>query len=245
MTSRQFLPPDQIADPGEMQILGQIVQNLFPNKTKLLLKDWKLSKLSSISLLIILWQTVDQAFWAHHYYRNLAPPLVIKSSQIAVLCLICPVLFIFWLAIAFGTFIFWLPRRDTIAACYCIPAKTPSLGVPLSMAMYVGLTVPQQSSIQIPLVIFQALQIVVGSLLTVGFRRWLARHEKERKKAAASRNVSCFSADAAASGIDSDLEKGPEPISDEDREFVARRMSRWRVGMMNEFEEVLSQYHIA
>ena len=248
-----------------MQILGQVVQNVFRDKTTLVLKEWKLSKLSSISLLIILWQTVDQAFWVHKYYKTLPPSLVIQPSQVAVLCLTCPALFIFWLAIAFCTFIFWLPRRDVIAACYCIPAKTPSLGVPLSTAMYAGLSAPQQSSIQIPLVIFQALQIVVGSVLSIGFRRWIAAQERERKSTAASRattqatttravttraattrNTSFLSAYAATTA---DPEKGTsvaEPrIANEDREFVARRINRWHMHMMNEFEELLSQYHIS
>ena len=193
-------------------------------------------------MLCILWQTVDQAFWAQKYFHDLPPTLVIQPRQIAILCIICPTLFLFWLGIAFLTFIFWLPRRDTIAACYCIPAKTPSLGVPLATAMYVGLSVPQQSSIQIPLVIFQGMQIVVGSLLTLGFRRWIAAKEQDRKRAV-SRGVSCYSGLATGG---TDIEKaGAEPISEEDVEFVARRMSRWRTSMMNEFEEVLNEYHVA
>ena len=196
--------------------------------------------MGSISLLVILWQTCDQTFWAQKYYHNLPPNLVIQPKQIAILCIICPTLFLLWLGIAFATFIAWLPRGDTIAACYCIPAKTPSLGVPLSTAMYVGLTAPQQSSIQIPLVIFQGMQILVGSLLTLGFRRWIAAAQEERKKAA-SRHHSCYSGYA----VSDSLEKAEgEPISEEDVEFVARRMSRWRTSMMNEFEEILYQYHI-
>ena len=105
-----------------------------------------------------------------------------------------------------------------------------------------GLSMPQQSSIQIPLVIFQGLQILVGSLLSVGFRHWIASTEQDRKRAA-SRAVSRYSG-FAKSGTD--LEKaGGEPISEGDAEFVARRMSRWRMGMMNEFEELLNEYHIA
>ena len=72
----------------------------------------------------------------------------------------------------------WLPRKDVTAVCYTAPAKTSSLGVPLANAMYLGLSAQQGSQIQIPLVIFQGLQILVGSLLTVLFKRWIAAGER-------------------------------------------------------------------
>ena len=89
-------------------------------------------------------------------------------------------LFVLWLSIAFLTSIPWLSKQDTIAICYCVPAKTPAMGVPLSAVMYLGLSAVDQSKIQIPMVIFQGLQIMGGSLLTVVFRRW-ARSEEGKK----------------------------------------------------------------
>lgn len=56
------------------------------------------------------------------------------------------------------------------------------MGVPLTQVMYVGLTQMQISKIQIPMVIFQGLQIAMSSLLTLAYRRWV-RPDEERKAA--------------------------------------------------------------
>ena len=47
------------------------------------------------------------------------------------------------------------------------------MGVPLSNVMFAGLSPIVESKLQIPLVIFQGLQIAAGSLLTIGFRNWI------------------------------------------------------------------------
>jgi len=154
--------------------VGQLVQKLFPQQTKKLFIDWKLSKLSSFSLLVIIWQTFDQAFASGAFTS-------VKSSNIIFIVGIAIVLFFVWLAVAFILSILWLPKMDTIAVCYCVPAKTPAMGVPLSNVMFVGLTAIQASKIQIPMVIFQGLQIMAGSLLTIAFRRWTRPDEKKER----------------------------------------------------------------
>ena len=90
-------------------------------------------------------------------------------------------LFLLWLGVSFLTCIPWLPRTDTVAVCYCVPAKTPAMGVPLSTVLFLGLSALDQSKIQIPMVIFQGLQIVGGSLLTGIFRRWLRSDDATNK----------------------------------------------------------------
>ena len=74
----------------------------------------------------------------------------------------------------------WLGKEDTIAVAYCVPAKTPAMGVPLSNVMFPQLPAITASKIQIPMVIFQAFQIAGGSLMTIAFRRWI-RLDEERK----------------------------------------------------------------
>jgi hypothetical protein len=39
--------------------------------------------------------------------------------------------------------------------CYCVPAKTPAMGVPLANVMFIGLSAQLESKIQIPMVIYQ------------------------------------------------------------------------------------------
>lgn len=80
----------------------------------------------------------------------------------------------------------WLSKADTIAVAYVVPAKTPAMGVPLSNVMFSGLSPITASKIQIPLVIFQGLQIAAGSLLTLIFRMWIGDGEAEELKDAKS-----------------------------------------------------------
>ncbi len=89
--------------------------------------------------------------------------------------------YVLWTIICVSLSIFWLGKEDTIAVAYCVPAKTPAMGVPLSNIMFPGLPAITASKIQIPMVIFQAFQIAGGSLMTIVFRRWI-RPEEERKR---------------------------------------------------------------
>ena len=96
--------------------------------------------------------------------------------------------YILWTIICVSLSIFWLPKEDTIAVAYCVPAKTPAMGVPLSNVMFPGLPAIAASKIQIPMVLFQAFQIAGGSLMTILFRRWI-RPDEERKRDAEKADV--------------------------------------------------------
>ena len=87
--------------------------------------------------------------------------------------------YILWTIVCVFLSRFWLDKKDTIAVAYCVPAKTPAMGVPLTSVMFAGLPAITASKIQIPMVIFQGLQIAAGSLMTVVFRRWIRAEEKE------------------------------------------------------------------
>ena len=83
------------------------------------------------------------------------------------------VFYVIWSAICISLSALWLSKEDTIAVAYCVPAKTPAMGIPLATVMFVGLSPITSSKLQIPLIIYQGLQIAVGSILTIFFRRWV------------------------------------------------------------------------
>ena len=157
--------------------VGQVLQNVFPMATETTMKKWKISKLSSFCLLIIIWSTYDQAFQSGAF--NTLP-----ASNIVFVVFMSIAFFIIWLTIAFTTAKLWLPREDVVAVCYCVPAKTPAMGVPLVQTIYFGLSRLDQSKLQIPMVFFQGLQIAGGSLLIGAFRWWVARDSTKRKSPA-------------------------------------------------------------
>lgn len=82
-------------------------------------------------------------------------------------------MFIVWLTVSVSVSVLWLSGEDTVAVAYCVPAKTPAMGVPLANLIFQGLDVSQKAKIQLPMVIFQGLQIALGSLLVPVFRGWL------------------------------------------------------------------------
>ena len=144
------------------------MQNLLPSVTSKVFNDWKLSKLGSVSLLLIIWQAFDQAF-ATDAFKS------VKENNMVFVISISITFYGLWTVICVALSLLWLGKADTIAMAYVVPAKTPAMGVPLSNVMFPGLSPIAASKLQIPLVIFQGLQIGAGSLLALAFRQWIER----------------------------------------------------------------------
>ena len=159
--------------------LGQVLQYFFPALTKKLFSDWKLSKTGSLALLLILWSTFDQAFESRAFTS-------VKPSNNVFVVFINLALIGVWTGVSFlASVAIKLPRKDTIAVCYCVPAKSIAIGVPLSSVTLVGLGRREQSLLQVPMVVFQCLQLAAASLLTIPFRRWVrgeGEEEEERRR---------------------------------------------------------------
>jgi len=154
--------------------VGQVVQKLFPKQTKKVFFDYNIIKLSSIALLTLVWQTFDQAFQSGAFKT-------VKPSNIAFIVFITIALYMIWLAICFSASIIWLPKKDVIACCYCCPAKALAMVVPLSSVMYINTSPIEQSKLQIPAIIFQAFQVAIGGIMTIGFRRWIRSDEQKEQ----------------------------------------------------------------
>lgn len=157
------------------QIVGQVIRNMFPRPVKDTIQRFKLNKLGSFALLVILWSTYDQAFASRAFDS-------VKPSNMIFIVFISIALFFVFLVVCFATSLLWLPKVDTISVCYCVPAKSPALGVPLANVLFMGLSPQVESKIQIPMVIYQGLQIFAGSLLTLAFRHWIRPEEEEKRR---------------------------------------------------------------
>ncbi|KAL6718255.1 hypothetical protein ACLMJK_004343 [Lecanora helva] len=164
--------------------IGQAIQNVFPAVTKKIFIDYRLGKIQSLALLTIIWQTFDQAFQTGAFTS-------VQPDNIIFIVFISIIFYVLWLTICIFVSVLWLGKEDTIAVAYCVPAKTPAMGVPLSNVMYPSLATITASKIQIPLVIFQAFQIAGGSLMTIAFRRWIGcdKERKDEAETADSENV--------------------------------------------------------
>ena len=153
-------------------LVGQIVRNLFPKACKKIFVDLQFNKIGSICLLVVLWATYDQAFSSHSF------DAVVASNKIFIV-FISVALWIIFFAVSFFTSIIWLPREDAVSVCYCVPAKGIAMGVPLSTTIFAGIPLKLQSKIEIPIVIYQGLQLAFGSILVPIFRRWVDAKRSE------------------------------------------------------------------
>lgn len=125
--------------------------------------------------MIIIWQTFDQAFQTRAFDS-------VKGNNIVFIVFMSIIFYTIWTITCFLLSRLWLNKADTIAVAYVVPAKTPAMGVPLSSVMFAGLEPITASKLQIPMVIFQGLQIAAGSLLTLVFRKWIGDEVDEEEK---------------------------------------------------------------
>ncbi|RMZ75359.1 hypothetical protein DV738_g5521, partial [Chaetothyriales sp. CBS 135597] len=155
--------------------VGQVVRHFFPKAVQKVFVQWRLSKLGSISLLTLLWQTFDHAFATGAFHA-------VKGSNLVFIVFITIANYTLWLAISFLLSRLWLDRKDTVAVAMCAPAKTLALGMPLSFVVFVNISALEESKIQIPMLLFQVLQMAMASLSTIAFRRWVDAGEQRTAK---------------------------------------------------------------
>jgi solute carrier family 10 (sodium/bile acid cotransporter), member 7 len=160
-------------------VVGQLTRYFFPAICKKVFIDWKLNKLGSICLLVLLWATYDQAFATNSFER-------VSESNMIFIVFVSVALWILFFGIAFTSSTFWLPREDVVSLCMCVPAKGIVMGVPLSTTIFGGIDLALQSKIQIPIVIYQGLQLAFASVLVPVFRRWVDRKKKDDNEEAST-----------------------------------------------------------
>lgn len=61
------------------------------------------------------------------------------------------------------------------------------MGVPLAITIFAGLDPVLESKIQIPIIIYQGLQLAFGSIMVGIFRRWIKAEAQKDKEAVDSR----------------------------------------------------------
>lgn len=159
-------------------LIGQIVRYFFQAACNTFFRKWKMGKISSVCMLIIIWSTYDQAFAVKAFDH-------LPSSNMVFLVFILLAMWAVYFSISFLFSLLWFEKKDVIAITYCVAAKGPAAGVPLSATIFAGISLELESKIQVPIVIYQALQVALGSLLIVVFRKWIEREESKQRVQAA------------------------------------------------------------
>ena len=169
---------------------NKLTISFFPVKTKRVATTFKLPKVGSFLLLILIWSIFCNQF------EQDAFNLVSRESIILVvflnlvlylaftaLCVVCTRLPFLparlidptvakapkWRKIAAGA---RFGKAEATAICFCAAAKGLVVGSPILDILYGGMTPAHRAIISIPLVLYQGEQIACGQLLTYLFRRW-------------------------------------------------------------------------
>lgn len=180
--------------------VGQVIQNLFNKQTKWALATFKLSKVGSFMLLLIMYQSFSTAFAQNAFtsvshvsiifivFFNLGTYLVFTAISYAYAR---PAFInrVFaepptdasskWYRWGYKIFKpFYYNRRDTVAIMLCLPAKTAALGVSLVSSQY-GSHNENLGKLLVPLVLYQAEQVITAQVLVNFMRRWIYAEDKQ------------------------------------------------------------------
>lgn len=68
-----------------------------------------------------------------------------------------------------------MPPEETIAVCFCSPAKSTALGLPLLYAMWAPVDFYTKAKTSVPVLLYTTEQICVAQFFVQLFRRWHAR----------------------------------------------------------------------
>ncbi|CDF92004.1 uncharacterized protein ZBIST_4799 [Zygosaccharomyces bailii] len=176
---------------------GQIIQNILPKPTQMytdFLKRYHI-KIGAYMLLLIMFNSFSTAFKQHAFTS-------VSHACIIFVCFFDLGLYLFFTLICFfaarcylillvftkepvkgeSSWLyyysykifrpFYYNKRDTVCLCYCGPAKTAALGVSLVTSQY-GNEKTNLGKMLLPLVLYQAIQVLTASLFIPLFKWWL------------------------------------------------------------------------
>lgn len=174
--------------------VGQVVQNIWPKQVTWCLTTFRLNKVGSFMLLLIMFQSFSTAF-AQHAFTSVSHASVIFLVFFNIgIYLFFTVLVFFYSRPPFIPYYlsleptpelsktytwcykifkpFYYSRRDTVSVMLCGPAKTAALGVSLVSSQY-GSSNPKLGVLLVPLVLYQAEQVMTAQVLVKFMKRWI------------------------------------------------------------------------
>ncbi|KAL4892322.1 putative sodium bile acid cotransporter [Aspergillus ambiguus] len=176
-------------------VVGQAVRWTWPEATASVVQKTRLAKVGSFCMLLLVWSTFSSCF-ATGALQTLS------AANIAFVVAFNVALYVALTGASFGLcwLLTWSGAEDrdgpgwrgggcglaplappeTIAVCFCAPAKSTSLGIPLLYAMWAPLELFIKAKTSVPVLLYTTEQICVAHVFVQVFRRWSARADKRR-----------------------------------------------------------------
>lgn len=185
--------------------VGQVIQNVFPKQTKWFLVTFKFNKVGSFMLLLIMFSSFSTAFYQHSFTEVSHVSIIFVCffnfgiyMLFTVLCYIAArPRWILWIfrkepdettsTVYNGAYKllrpFYHDREETVSILLCGGAKTAALGVTLISSQY-GADNPHLGELLVPLVLYQAIQVLAAGLLTRFMKKWIHQGPTYKKRQA-------------------------------------------------------------
>ncbi|KAJ5918586.1 hypothetical protein N7466_010578 [Penicillium verhagenii] len=166
--------------------VGQLVRWTWPDLVARVLQKTKLPKLASVCMLLLIWTTFSSCFATGALQEMDTQSIIfVVLFNIALYIFLTGICFIVsrppqifasnrWYKAVFQP----LPPKETIAACFCGPAKSTALGIPLLYAMWSPLDLYLKAQTSVPVLLYTTEQICVAHFFVQIFRKWHSYIEK-------------------------------------------------------------------
>ncbi|KAF4968245.1 hypothetical protein FSARC_4336 [Fusarium sarcochroum] len=177
--------------------VGQAVRWKWEERTVKVLNTFKLAKVSTLCLVLLVWSTFSGAFGTGALKdlstSNVLFLVFMNVALYALFTVICffsarppesltRIVSASWLGRILPHAL--LPKRmskeQTIAVCFCGAAKTTSLGIPLASSMWARADDLTRAYIQIPVLLYTIEQVFMAQGLVYVFRWYMRRGNKDR-----------------------------------------------------------------
>ncbi|KAJ5256940.1 hypothetical protein N7478_013044 [Penicillium angulare] len=170
--------------------VGQIVRFTWPDQVAWFIQKTKLPKLASACMILLIWTTFSSCFATGSLQTMSTPTIVfVVLFNVALYVFLTGICFIiarpprFFLSIPWTDVTFEpLAPREAIAACFCGPAKSTALGIPLLYAMWQPLNNDAKAQTSVPVLLYTTEQIAVAQLFVQVFWRWHSYVEKRNRQ---------------------------------------------------------------
>ncbi|OJJ50093.1 hypothetical protein ASPZODRAFT_128700 [Penicilliopsis zonata CBS 506.65] len=146
-------------------VVGQFVRWKWPEQTERAVARFKLSKVASAGMALLVWTSFSSIFATNAIQK-------LSAASIVFTVLFNILLYLVLTAVCFFAADPLLSPEETIAVCFCGPAKSTALGIPLLYAMWAPLDLEIKAKTSIPVLLYTTEQICVANLLVHVFKRY-------------------------------------------------------------------------
>ncbi|KAF7162964.1 hypothetical protein CNMCM5623_008029 [Aspergillus felis] len=161
--------------------LRQLVRWAWPEQTERMMQTYRISKLGSACLLLIVWMTFSTCFATGALQTlSVQSVLFVVFFNIALYIALTGVCFVLsrppevLLVNRFGMRRIFkrITPEETIAVCFCGPAKSTALGIPLLYAMWAPVDLYTKARTSVPVLLYTTEQICIAHFFVHALQRW-------------------------------------------------------------------------